>query len=255
MCCSGARVLRVRRIGALDHAKFERPRGSIEPPCLLRHRLQHRLGCRAGFLQRFRRRHLGHWRLVLDTGLRYLERRRHVEDLLAVLDRRDAPAGETGTVATAVDEVDDRRVEIPASQEIRVQRMRDAIRLHGAVGGPQALPQYLTAEHLRAADVAAHAAKQVDLEAFQLQQPQQLGKTCVHQAVAHAQALLHRRTGGGVLQELFLGRVQVMLDRERSQRRLVERRQDQFLLARVGIDVADGEHARDVRSGISPCPP
>ena len=62
--------------------------------------------------------------------------------------------------------------------------MHDAIRFHGAVGSPQTLPQHLAAEYLRTADVAAHSAKQVDLEPFQLQQPQQLGKAGVHQAVA-----------------------------------------------------------------------
>src|ERR1700728_998690 len=62
--------------------------------------------------------------------------------------------------------------------------MHDAVWFHGAVGGPQALPQHLAAEHLRAADVAAHAANQLVLEPCQRQQPQQLGKTWMHQAVA-----------------------------------------------------------------------
>src|ERR1700722_18306407 len=62
--------------------------------------------------------------------------------------------------------------------------MHDAVRVHGNVRGPQALSQYLAAEHLRAADVAAHAAEQVDLEPFEFQQAQQLGETGMHQAVA-----------------------------------------------------------------------
>ncbi len=56
--------------------------------------------------------------------------------------------------------------------------------LYGAVGGTQRLAQHLAAEHLRAADVAAHAAEQVDLEPFEFQQAQQLGETGMHQAVA-----------------------------------------------------------------------
>ena len=62
-----------------------------------------------------------------------------------------------------------------------------------------------------------------------------------------AQALLHRRAGGRVLQELLLGRIQMVLHGERHQRRFVEGRQDQLLLARIGVDVTDREHARDVR--------
>src|SRR5580704_514716 len=66
-------------------------------------------------------------------------------------------------------------------------------------------------------------------------------------SVRHAQALVHHRTGGGVLQELFLLRIQVVLDRERGERRLVEAGQDQLLLARVGVDVAHREDSREAR--------
>src|SRR4029077_8142757 len=62
-------------------------------------------------------------------------------------------------------------------------------------------------------------------------------------SVRHSQTLMHHRARGGVLQELFLLGIQVVLNRERGQRRLVEPGQDQLLLARVGIDVADGEDA------------
>ena len=49
------------------------------------------------------------------------------------------------------------------------------------IGG---LAEHLAAEDLRAADVAAHAAEQIDLELFELEQAQQLGKAGMHQAVA-----------------------------------------------------------------------
>src|ERR1700689_910063 len=62
--------------------------------------------------------------------------------------------------------------------------MHDAVGFHGAVRGPQTLPQHLAAEHLRAANVAAYAAEQVDLEPFEFQQAQQFGETGMHQAVA-----------------------------------------------------------------------
>src|SRR5690606_33650969 len=52
-----------------------------------------------------------------------------------------------------------------------------------------------------------------------------------------------RRARRRVLQELLLRRVEVMLDRERRQRRLVESRQDQLLLAGIGVDVTDRENA------------
>src|SRR6202034_3709842 len=98
----------------------------------------------------------------------------HMKDLLAVLDRGDSPAGETRTVATAVDEVDDRRIEVPTPQEIGMQRMRDAPGFHGAIRGPQPLPQHLAAKYLRAADVAAHTAEQIDLELLEFEHTQQL---------------------------------------------------------------------------------
>ena len=118
--------------------------------------------------------------LVLEAGLRLLEGRRAVEDLLAVLDRRDAAAGEAVAVAAAIDEVDDRRVEVAAPQEIGVQRMHHAAGIDRRVGGLQRLAQHLAAVDLRAADVAARAAKDVDLEPFELQQLQQTGEALVH---------------------------------------------------------------------------
>src|SRR5204862_3907625 len=61
----------------------------------------------------------------------------------------------------------------------------------------------------------------------------------LHPSVRHSQTLVHQRARGRVLQELLLLRIQMMLDRERGQRRLVESGQDQLLLARIGVDVAD----------------
>src|SRR5207302_7340477 len=60
-----------------------------------------------------------------------------------------------------------------------------------------------------------------------------------HPSVRHSQTLVHQRARGRVLQELLLVRIQMMLDRERGERRLVESGQDQLLLARIGVDVAD----------------
>ena len=57
-------------------------------------------------------------------------------------------------------------------------------------------------------------------------------------SVGHAQPLMHDRAGRGVLQELFLRRIQVVLHGKGGEGRLVEAREDQLLLARIGVDVA-----------------
>src|SRR5882672_11294337 len=64
------------------------------------------------------------------------------------------------------------------------------------------------------------------------------------ESIRNAEPLMHDRARRRVLQKLFLLRKQVVLDGERRQRGLVEAGQDQLLLARVGIDIANGEHAR-----------
>src|SRR5215469_2409536 len=66
-------------------------------------------------------------------------------------------------------------------------------------------------------------------------------------SVRHAKPLVHDGARGCVLQELLLLRIQMMLDGEGRERRLVKSGQDELLLARVGVDVADGEHAEETR--------
>ena len=90
-----------------------------------------------------------------------------------MLDRDHAPAGEAAAVAAAVHLEHDRHVEVAAAQEIRVQRVHLPA-LHRARGGHQRLPEHLAAEHLRRADVAALAAKQVVLDPLEVEQLQQL---------------------------------------------------------------------------------
>ncbi len=51
---------------------------------------------------------------------------------------------------------------------------------HRGRGGGERLAEHLAAEHLRAADVAALAAKQVHLERLQLELLQQVRELCVH---------------------------------------------------------------------------
>jgi hypothetical protein len=57
----------------------------------------------------------------------------------------------------------------------------------------------------------------------------------------HAEQLVQLRARRRVLQRLRALRVDQLGDRERGQRRLVEAADDQLLLARIGVDVADGE--------------
>src|ERR1700743_1287862 len=65
--------------------------------------------------------------------------------------------------------------------------------------------------------------------------------------VRYTQPLMHDRARGRVLQELFLLRVQVMLNREGRERGCMEARQDELLLTRIGVDIAYGKHAGQIR--------
>jgi hypothetical protein len=47
-------------------------------------------------------------------------------------------------------------------------------------GRDERLTQHLTAEHLRAADIPAFAPKEIDLEAFELEQIQEIGDRLTH---------------------------------------------------------------------------
>ena len=123
---------------------------------------------------------LRHGQLMFKAGFRLLERRRAVEDLLAVLDRSHAAAGKAMAVAAAIDEIHDRRVEIAAPEEVRMERMHHAALIDRCVGGLQRLTEHLPAVDLRAANVAALAPKNIDLDPFEFQQAHQAGESLVH---------------------------------------------------------------------------
>jgi hypothetical protein len=120
---------------------------------------------------------------VIGTVFLQLERRGHVENLLAVLDRDDTAAGEARAVTTAVDLVHDRRIEVAPPQEIRMQRVHQARHLHGLARRHQGLAEHLAAEHLRTADVAALAAKEVHLDPLEPQQLQQVRERLVQRTI------------------------------------------------------------------------
>ena len=96
-----------------------------------------------------------------------------------MLDGHDPPAGEAAAVAAALHLVDDRRVEVAAAQEVGVQGMHETA-LDGARCRHQGMPEHLPAEHLGRAEVAADAAKEVELDSLQVQQLQQFGEAMIH---------------------------------------------------------------------------
>ena len=116
---------------------------------------------------------------MLEALLGHLERRRHVEDRLAVLDRDDAAVAEALAVARELDLVDDRRIDVARHEEVRVQRVHVAI-LDGVARGRQRLAEHLAAEHARAAQVAALAAKDPILDALELEQLEEIGEDRAH---------------------------------------------------------------------------
>src|SRR6185437_8796341 len=65
--------------------------------------------------------------------------------------------------------------------------------------------------------------------------------------IGNAQSLVHYWTGGGVLEELPLLRIEVVLDAEGGERRLVKARQDELFLAGIGVDVTHREDSRQAR--------
>src|SRR3954468_6300042 len=125
---------------------------------------------------------------MLDAGLGNLERHRAIEDRLAVLDRDDAAHRETRSVARALDVVDDRLGDIARAQEIRMQRMRAALRIARLLRGRQRLAEHLPAEYPMRADVAALAAEEIVFELLEAEQGDEFCDECV----GHGRATLNR---------------------------------------------------------------
>ena len=116
---------------------------------------------------------------MLEPALGGLERGRHVENRSPVLNRNDAAVAECLAVPGPVDVVDDRCGDIAATQEIGMQGMRGPP-VDRVVRRRQRLPENLTTENLRAADVAALAAEDVLLDPLELEQMQEVGEDRVH---------------------------------------------------------------------------
>src|SRR5690606_13040501 len=112
--------------------------------------------------------------LVLAPRLPHLERCRHVEDRAAVLDRRDTPRGEALAVTQAVDEVDDRRLQVAGQDEVAVDGVRVAVLLDRAPRGDERLREHLAAEDAAAADVAVAAAIDVVFDLLEVEELEQV---------------------------------------------------------------------------------
>src|SRR5689334_6492524 len=62
----------------------------------------------------------------------------------------------------------------------------------------------------------------------------------------YAQSLVHDWAGGGVLQEHFLARFQLLFDGKRSERSFMEAGKNQLLLAGIGINITDRINAWNI---------
>ena len=105
--------------------------------------------------QLLRRRHVRHRRLVAHPGLVAVERHRHGEYRLAVLDRDDAPGGEALAVADAIDLVDDRHLGVAAAAGNRRAANAAAGRPRRRCGRPRPAPARSPVRRTRAASPPA----------------------------------------------------------------------------------------------------
>ena len=118
-----------------------------------------------------RRRHVErHGRLVVGPGLVDVEAGLQVEDGPAVLDGHHAAGGEALAVADAVDLVEDGHGGVAGPQEVGVQRVHVAADLDRSSGGHERLAGHLAAEHTLAVLVGGHAAEDVHLDRFEVEQ-------------------------------------------------------------------------------------
>src|SRR5687767_8946578 len=93
---------------------------------------------------------------------------------MAVLDTDDTPGGKTGTVADAVNLIDDRDFWIASAHEITVQRMHVPRGIDGALRRDEGLADHLTAEDALPADLRAATSKQVVFKRLKVEYGQKL---------------------------------------------------------------------------------
>src|SRR5690606_12449212 len=142
---------------------------------LVGQRRHHVGGYRVAGLDVLGLRHLGHRQLMFGAVLILLERGGEEEDRATVLDRGYPAHRETAAVARPVGLVADRRGDVAGLEEVGVQRVRGARLGQRRLRGRQRLSQHLAPENVLGTDVAALAAEQIDLEALERKQVDQLG--------------------------------------------------------------------------------
>lgn len=106
---------------------------------------------------------------MLDPLVAYVERRRHREDRLAVLDGRHAPGAEGAAVADPVDEVDDLHRRVPRPEEVAVQRVDPECGIDSADRRHERLTGHLTTERPRQQRLRRYAPEDVVLDLFERQ--------------------------------------------------------------------------------------
>ncbi len=77
-----------------------------------------------------------------------------------------------GSIAGAIDLVEDGRARVAGPQEVGVERVGAAL-VDGAAGGHQRLPQHLATEHALRPLLGAAAAEDVHLELFEVEERDQ----------------------------------------------------------------------------------
>ena len=115
---SPGRIVQVR---LFDRAKLERPLVGHKAPQFDRNRIQHIGRQVREVFQAVRLGNLRHIGLMRQAVLRNLKRRRQVEYRPTVLNGDHASIGKTTAVAGPVNVVNDRCVDVTATQEIAVQ--------------------------------------------------------------------------------------------------------------------------------------
>ncbi len=85
---------------------------------------------------------------MFEAAFRGLERRRHIENWLTVLDSRHTPGAKTIAVAQHFHVINNGFLAVTGAQKIAVERMHQTLFRHRCFGGIQRLADDLAAEHL-----------------------------------------------------------------------------------------------------------
>ena len=155
----------IEETAAVHRAHLDRSRTHNPFAGFLRH-----LGHHSGLSLRLRRqvvrtRHLQHRCLMLEPLFGDLERRRQIEDLLAVLDGDHPPRCEGSAVAGTIHLKDDRHARVAGADKVAMQGMAEPV-FDGLIGCEQGLSDHLAAKDSARTIIAADSSEQVHFQAF-----------------------------------------------------------------------------------------